>query len=317
LQPRDGGLYVDGTCGAGGYARAVLEAADCAVVAIDRDPRALAEAAPLQAAFGPRMTLVEGCFGDMAAHVHASGHRQVDGIMLDLGVSSMQLDEAARGFSFMQDGPLDMRMSSDGLSAEQLLNDADPNLLANIIAVYGEERRARAIARAIEKRRGQARLTRTGELVDVVCGVLGGPRPRQSHPATRTFQALRIYLNDELGELMQGLSAAEALLAPGGRLVVVTFHSLEDRMVKRFIAARSGRVGRPSRHMPELAGPRPSFSEPIRKPVVAGADELAVNPRARSAKLRVAVRTDAPVIDGLDDVLPARAPRLTAQEAQR
>ncbi len=313
LSPRDGGVYVDATFGAGGYSRAVLEAADCAVIAIDCDPQAQAHAASLCSEFGDRVQLRDGRFGDMDAYIREAGYESVDGIMLDLGVSSMQLDEAVRGFSFMQDGPLDMRMSGSGQSAEDLLNESGADLLANIIAVYGEERRAKAIARAIEKRRAEMRLTRTGELVEIICAVLGQPRIGRKHPATRTFQALRIYLNDELGELMDGLLAAEQLLGANGRLVVVTFHSLEDRMVKRFMAARTGRAGRPSRHRPEVVEQAPAFTAPMRKPMVAGEAELDANPRARSAKLRVVERTQARPLDGGDNLLPARAPRLERQ----
>ncbi len=303
----DGAVYVDGTFGAGGYSRALLEAADCAVIALDRDPSAH-HAADILATQNPnRFQFIEGCFGDMLTHAQAAGYKAVNGVILDLGVSSMQLDEAARGFSFRQDGPLDMRMSQSGQSAEDLLNEASPDLLANIIAVYGEEHRAKAIARAIEKRRKQSRLTRTSQLVDIICKVLGAPRPKKNHPATRTFQALRIYLNDELGELMRGLEAAEQLLAPEGRLLVVTFHSLEDRMVKRFIAHRTGRAGRTSRHLPETEQAAPSFSCSLRKPLIAGAAELSANPRARSAKLRIAERTHATPMIG-DNFLPPRAP---------
>ena len=293
LSPKIGGRYVDGTFGGGGYSRAILQAADCAVIALDRDPNAHPAAAMLAAAEPDRFQFIEGCFGDMCAHLPAADDDAINGVILDLGVSSMQIDEAARGFSFRHDGPLDMRMSQSGESAEDLLNDASTDLLADIIAVYGEEHRAKAIARAIEKRRKQNRLTRTSELADIICTVLGAPRPKQNHPATRTFQALRIYLNDELGELMRGLLAAEKLLAPGGRLVVISFHSLEDRMVKHFIATRSGRAARPSRHLPETEQAAPSFTNPLRKPLMASAGELAANPRTRSAKLRLAERTHA------------------------
>jgi 16S rRNA (cytosine1402-N4)-methyltransferase len=229
--------------------------------------------------------------------------------MLDLGVSSMQLDQAERGFSFMRDGPLDMRMGATGTSAEDVVNEADPALLVSILSVYGEERRARAIVRALVARREAARITRTGELAEVVCSVLGQPRGKGAHPATQTFQALRIYLNDELGELLRGLHAAERLLRPGGRLVVVTFHSLEDRMVKKFLANRSGRAGRPSRHLPEQAGPASSFEELPKRTQKAGADELARNSRARSARLRGAVRTGAPAFPEDESLLPAGAPQ--------
>ena len=307
LAPQAGEVMVDGTFGAGGYSRALLEAADCAVIAIDRDPDTKAHADDLAAAFGERFSYRPGRFGDMQDLLAAP----VDGVTLDLGVSSMQLDEAARGFSFMRDGPLDMRMSQDGLSAADLLNQAAPELLSDIIAVYGEERRARAIAKAIIARRAAKPMTRTGDLVDVVCSVLGAPRFGKAHPATRTFQALRIYLNDELGELMRGLQAAEQVLKPGGRLAVVTFHSLEDRMVKQFLAPRTGRAGRPSRHLPDVEMAAPSFADAAKRNVKAAASEIDANPRARSARLRVAHRTDAPAFAADADLLPKRAPRQT------
>lgn len=308
LAPQSGEVHVDGTFGAGGYSRALLEAADCAVLAIDRDPDTRRHADALAADFGDRLTYLSGCFGDMDALGREAGFDGVDGVTLDLGVSSMQLDEAERGFSFMRDGPLDMRMSRDGDSAADLLNAAEPDLLGDIIAVYGEEKRARAIAKAIVARRQDAPFARTTDLVDVVCSVLGGPRFGKTHPATRTFQALRIYLNDELGELLRGLQAAEKMLKPGGRLAIVTFHSLEDRMVKQFLAPRTGRAGRPSRHQPDIQMPAPSFTEPPMRSVKARAEEIDANPRARSARLRVAIRTEAPVFAADTDLMPKRAP---------
>ena len=305
LAPQVGEVMVDGTFGAGGYSRALLEAADCAVIAIDRDPDTKTHADGLSAEYGSRFSYLSGCFGDMQDLLAAP----VDGVTLDLGVSSMQLDEAARGFSFMRDGPLDMRMSQVGLSAADLLNEAAPELLSDIIAVYGEERRARAIAKAIIARRESKPMARTGDLVDAVCSVLGAPRFGKAHPATRTFQALRIYLNDELGELMRGLQAAEQVLKPGGRLAVVTFHSLEDRMVKQFLAPRTGRSGRPSRHLPDVDMARPSFADVAKRNLKAGAAEIDANPRARSARLRVALRTDAPAFAANADLLPKRAPQ--------
>ena len=308
LAPQAGEVHVDGTFGAGGYSRAILEAADCAVVAIDRDPDTKKHADALVAEYGERLHYLPGCFGDMDTGLPQAGFDGVDGITLDLGVSSMQLDEAARGFSFMRDGPLDMRMSQAGDSAANVLNHAEADLLSDIIAVYGEEKRARAIAKAIIAKRETAPLARTSDLVDVVCSVLGGPRFGKAHPATRTFQALRIYLNDELGELLRGLQAAEKMLKPGGRLAIVTFHSLEDRMVKKFLAPRTGRAGRPSRHQPDIAMPEPSFTEPPMRSLKARADEVEANPRARSARLRVAIRTDALAFAPSADLMPKRAP---------
>lgn len=314
LEPRDGGVYIDGTFGGGGYTRALLDMADTIVVAIDRDPDAVAEGQDLAAQYGARLHLVRGRFADMAALAEAAGYDRIDGIVLDLGVSSMQFDRAGRGFAFSQDGPLDMRMGQEGVSADTLLNRADPDLLARIIAVYGEEKRARAIARAIVAHRHGGELTRTGQLADVVCGVVRRAADGV-HPATRTFQALRIYLNDELGELLRALQAAEKLLRPEGRLAVVTFHSLEDRMVKRFFARRTGRAGRVSRHIPPRATLPPSFAElpattlPRRGRTPDDA-EIAANPRARSARLRAAARTHAAPIDDIDGLMPRRAPHL-------
>ena len=310
MAPHDGGVYVDGTFGAGGYTQAVLQAATCTVLAIDRDPTAFEHAASLQAQYGDRLVCLEGCFGDMATLAAQAGYPAVDGVMLDLGVSSMQLDQAERGFSFMRDGPLDMRMSRDGLSAEALLQTADEALLADILFVYGEERRARAIARAIVEKRDDQDMSRTSHLAELVCGVLGQPRMKQAHPATRTFQALRIYLNDELGELLRGMQAAERLLKPEGRLGVVTFHSLEDRMVKQFFAPRTGRAGRPSRHQPDQATPDASFAELDKRSVKPRAEEVAANPRARSARLRAAARTAAAPYPLAADLMPAGAPQI-------
>jgi len=297
LQPRNGGLYVDGTFGAGGYTRAILEAADCAVLAIDRDPNAVLRGRALETKFAGRLTLIEGCFGDMQRLVTELGHEKVDGVALDVGVSSMQLDEAARGFSFMKDGPLDMRMSGQGVSAADVVNTFEESEIARIIAVYGEEKRARAVAKAIVKARDEAELHRTLELANLVERVLGrNPARDKIHPATRTFQALRIFVNDELGELARGLSGAEELLAEGGRLACVAFHSLEDRIVKRFLTTRMGREARPNRFMPDTETIAPSFLEVSFKPRKASYAEIDVNPRSRSAKLRAGERTSAPAI---------------------
>lgn len=300
LAPRDGGIYVDGTFGAGGYSRAILGAADTGVIAIDRDPSAVAAGTHLAESAPGRVTIVEGRFGDMAALVPpaAAGWQRtdVDGVTLDLGVSSMQLDEAARGFSFRSDGPLDMRMDAGAAgtpSAADVVNGYAEGDLARIFRVLGEERHAGRVAKAIVRRRTEAAFERTADLAEVVARAVGG-KPQRIHPATRVFQALRIHVNDELGELARGLAAAETLLAAGGRLAVVSFHSLEDRIVKKFLAARSGAGPRPSRHLPEAeAGPEPSFRLLGRKPVEPGADEIGRNPRARSARLRAAERTAA------------------------
>ena len=294
LAPRDGGFYVDATFGAGGYTMAVLAAADCKVAGIDRDPGAVARGRGLEAAEGGRFIMIEGRFGDMDAALSAHGVNQVDGIALDIGVSSMQIDEAERGFSFAKDGPLDMRMEQAGPSAADMVNGTEEAALADIIYRYGEERLSRRIAMAIVMARKDKPFERTSELAALVRRVV----PKHADgidPATRTFQALRIAVNDELGELERGLVAAERLLAPGGRLAVVTFHSLEDRVVKTFLKSRAGEAAQPSRHLPAAhQGPAPSFTLLHRRAVKAGADETRRNPRSRSAKLRAASRTEAP-----------------------
>ncbi len=297
LSPRDGGIYVDGTFGGGGYSEALLNEADLRVYAIDRDPDAIAGGSGLAAAFPGRLTLIEGRFSDMIALLSRHGVASVDGIVLDVGVSSMQIGDPARGFSFQSDGPLDMRMGKSGPTAADAVNSLDEAELRQIISQFGEERRAAAIARAIVRRRSDKPVLRTSELARLVESVLGR-RPHDSiHPATRTFQALRIHVNRELEELLEALEAAEELLKPGGRLAVVTFHSLEDRIVKRFLALRSGRTAKPSRHQPATAAPREAtFRLLTRGPVAAGEGEIADNPRARSAKLRAAERTTAPAL---------------------
>ena len=300
IAPRDGAIYVDGTFGAGGYSRALLESARCTVCGIDRDPAAAAAAAGLRAAYGDRFTLIEGCFGHMGALLAERGIAAVDGVALDVGVSSMQIDRPERGFSFRGDGPLDMRMSGVGRTAAELVNDAPEAALADIIGGLGEERRARRIARAIVRARGRAPITRTGELAAIVRQAAGpdrGSRRDAIDPATRTFQAIRIHVNDEIGELGRGLAAAESLLRPGGRLAVVTFHSLEDRTVKRFLRDRSSGRARPWRHRPEPAETRRGetfrlLHRRVRRPSAA---ETEANPRARSAKLRAAERTGVPL----------------------
>ncbi|MBI3452691.1 MAG: 16S rRNA (cytosine(1402)-N(4))-methyltransferase RsmH [Rhodospirillales bacterium] len=293
LAPRDGAIYLDGTFGAGGYARGLLDAADCRVWGIDRDPAAVARGRELGARYPGRLDIIEGRFGDMDALLAARGVARVDGVALDLGVSSPQIDEPARGFSFRADGPLDMRMGADGPTAADLVNTLDERELAEIIARYGEERHARRIARTIVAARP---IGRTGELADIVRRAVRRAADGID-PATRTFQALRIAVNDELGELSRGLAAAERLLAPGGRLAVVSFHSLEDRAVKSFLKARGGEGERGSRHMPAAPGAdrAPSFRLLSRRPIRPGDEETARNPRARSARLRAAERTAAPV----------------------
>lgn len=293
LAPRDGGTYVDGTFGAGGYSLAILGAAGCRLFAIDRDPGAVARGRAFETTHADRFTMVEGRFGDMDDLLRDHGIDGVDGIALDIGVSSMQIDQAERGFSFAKDGPLDMRMEQAGPSAADMVNETPESELADIIYRYGEERLSRRVAKAIVAARKDKRFERTGELAEVIRKVV--PRhPDGIDPATRTFQALRIAVNDELGELERGLVAAERLLLPGGVLAVVTFHSLEDRVVKGFLRSRSGEAARPSRHLPHGGtGPAPSFSLLSRRAVAPGDEEVRRNPRARSAKLRSARRTDA------------------------
>jgi 16S rRNA (cytosine1402-N4)-methyltransferase len=292
LAPSEGGIFIDGTFGAGGYTRAIL-ATGASVIAIDRDPSAIAAGAALVAESGGRLTLVEGRFSDLDAIAAAHGRERVDGVVLDVGVSSMQLDDAARGFSFRFDGPLDMRMGGDGPSAADVVNRAEPRDLARVIAVLGEEKRARAVAAAIARARAQKELTGTAELAEIVARAVGHRATDKIHPATRTFQALRIFVNRELDELADALAASERVLAEGGRLVVVAFHSLEDRIVKRFLAERSEVRPRGSRHRPEEAIPDPSFALLTRGALVSGEDETMRNPRARSARLRAARRTAA------------------------
>jgi len=300
LAPRDGGIYVDGTFGGGGYARAVLEAADCSVWGIDRDPDAVARGAELARRFPGRLAVIGGRYGDMARILAEAGLGPVDGVALDLGVSSQQIDDAERGFSFREDGPLDMRMEKEGPSAADAVNSLPEKALADIIHEYGEERAARRVARAIVEARRHAPITRTGQLAAIVRRVV--PKSRDGiDPATRTFQALRIHVNQEMAELDRGLAAAEAVLKVGGRLAVVSFHSLEDRRVKTFLRSRGEPRPRASRHLPDVAGeaaPDPTFRLLGRRPQVPGEAETAANPRARSARLRGAERTAAPVPGG-------------------
>ncbi|MFK4509686.1 16S rRNA (cytosine(1402)-N(4))-methyltransferase RsmH [Bradyrhizobium daqingense] len=292
LAPRAGGIYVDATFGAGGYSRAILEVPGTRIIAIDRDRTAITGGAELVERSDGRLTLVEDCFSNLADICAAQGVDGVDGVVMDVGVSSMQLDQAGRGFSFRLDGPLDMRMGQTGPTAADVVARASEGDLADIIYLLGEERHSRRIARAIVADRQETPFTTTRALADLVGRVVRS-KPGDIHPATRTFQALRIFVNEELEELQTALAAAERVLRPGGRLVVVSFHSLEDRIVKNFLGARS-RTGGGSRHLPEVAQIAPSFQLLTRRPVVAGEDEVAHNPRARSAKLRAAERTTAP-----------------------
>jgi 16S rRNA (cytosine1402-N4)-methyltransferase len=292
LKPKDGGKYIDATFGAGGHTRALLEAANCKVLGFDRDPRTAAEAVGVVSDFGGRLTVVEAPFSEMLEIAPRHGFEQVDGILFDFGVSSMQLDEAERGFSFRFDGPLDMRMSASGVSAADVVNKYQERDLLRIISVLGEEKKAKFAARAIADARKEKVITTTGELAKILREAIH-TKPGDIDAATRTFQALRIYVNDELGEIAKGLLAAEQLLKSGGVLSAISFHSLEDRLVKTFIASRS-RVPATSRHAPEAKAAVMSFKAVQRKALVAGDGELKANPRSRSAKLRVAERTDAP-----------------------
>ena len=292
LEPRDGGIYVDATFGAGGYSRAILGTPGTRVIGIDRDRSAVAAGFDLVDRSDGRLTLVEDRFSNLAAVCAAQGSETVDGVVMDVGVSSMQLDEADRGFSFRLGGPLDMRMGHDGPTAADVIARASEADLANIIYIFGEERHSRAVARAIVAARNEAPIVSTRALADIVAKVVWS-KPGEIHPATRTFQALRIFVNEELDELHLALSAAERVLKPGGRLVVVSFHSLEDRIVKNFLTER-GKPGGGSRHLPEVAQAAPSFSILTKRPLTPGDAETSANPRARSAKLRAAERTGAP-----------------------
>ncbi len=315
LDPHDGDLIIDGTFGAGGYTRAILNSANCRVLAFDRDITAVRAAAAMCSEYSGRLKIINKPFGNLDewARIEETPDGAppiegpfVDAVVLDIGVSSMQLDQAERGFSFMHDGPLDMRMSAaiDPLtgqpaetvtSAAEFLNTAEEEAIANVIYTYGEEHKSRQIARAIVKARSEKPLARTLELADVVSRVFHGRKVDGRHPATRTFQALRIFINDELGELVRGLAAAERILKPGGRLAVVTFHSLEDRIVKRFFSIRSGKEPGISRFLPvqSIKSEEPSFRIVNSRPLTPSKGELDLNPRSRSARLRSAIRTDA------------------------
>lgn len=294
LDAKSGDVIIDATFGAGGYTRAIL-ATGAEVIGLDRDPTVQVHADAVKAEFGDRFQLVRTPFGDLDDAFAESGKAKLDGAVFDIGVSSMQLDQAERGFSFMRDGPLDMRMADTGETAADIVNTWEHGPLAHIIKLYGEERQAGRVATAILRRRAEQPFSRTLDLAEVIEKALGGRRGAAIHPATRTFQALRIAVNDELGELERGLEAAEQTLTEGGRLVVVTFHSLEDRIVKNFLQERSGNTPAGSRHAPVAVDPRqPTFALQFKGAQAATAEESAVNPRARSAKLRAAIRTSAP-----------------------
>ena len=293
LQPQGGGRFLDATFGAGGYTRALLDHPETRVLALDRDPTAVRAGASLVHSAGGRLTLVEARFSQLERIAESGGFLPLDGVVFDIGVSSMQIDDAARGFSFRGDGPLDMRMEGRGQSAADIVNAADEETLADILYFYGEERAARRIARAIVHDRVAQPFTTTKALAGLIERVAPS-RPTDIHPATKSFQALRIAVNDELGELLAGLVGAERALRPGGRLAVVTFHSLEDRIVKQFLAERAGRGETGSRRLPgEPAPAEPTFICAGHQPVTPSRAEIDANPRARSAKLRFATRTAA------------------------
>jgi 16S rRNA (cytosine1402-N4)-methyltransferase len=312
---RADGVYLDGTFGAGGYSSALVERG-ARVIAVDRDPAAIAAGQELVAASNGRLTLVEGRFGDLDAIAQSLAAAPLDGVVLDVGVSSMQFDEASRGFSLRQDAPLDMRMEGAGRSAADILREDDERTIADILFHFGEERAARRIARAIVADRKTSPYVSTLQLAEMIARVAPARPGETTHPATRAFQALRIAVNDELGQLLRALEAAERALGPGGRLVAVTFHSLEDRIVKQFLARRSGRGEAASRRLPgEPAPALPTFLAPVGQPILPDSAELAANPRARSAKLRFGERTAAPAlardaeIDALTRLPPARPGR--------
>lgn len=316
LAPNDGDIIIDGTFGGGGYSRAILKAARCSVIGVDRDLDAILRAEKMAQEF-PRLLPLLGRFGELDELAGQAGFPKVDGVVLDIGVSSFQIDQAGRGFSFQKDGPLDMRMGAAGASAADVVNGLSERDLADVIFRLGEERNSRRIARAIVERRVAAPLRTTADLAAVVEEAVGGRKGGRVHPATQTFQAIRMYVNDELGELARGLNAAERVLRPGGRLVVVTFHSLEDRLVKTWIRERTGGVPARSRHVPLLAKPKPpSFAQITNKALQPSEKEVETNPRARSARLRAVVRTDAPAQGGpADDGMDL--PPITELEATR
>lgn len=296
LKPAAGEVYADGTFGAGGYSRAILDTANCQVIGIDRDKSALWMGEDLKKIYGSRLHLQHGCFSDVQNLAQSAGFEKIDGFVLDLGVSSMQIDQAERGFSFRFDGPLDMRMNQDGgeISAADIVNQWEEKDIADIIWRYGEERHSRRVARLIVEARKENPITRTGALADIVRAAIPRTHGDKIDPATRTFQALRIVVNREMEELEEALQASLSVLKPGGRLVVVTFHSLEDRIVKNFMQEHAGYAARSSRHMPDVSlqnSPAIAFTLPSRKAIHPTNHEMDINPRARSAKLRLAIRT--------------------------
>ncbi len=308
LSPKDGEIYVDGTFGGGGYTKAILEAADCKVYAIDRDPEAIRCGRDLEKEFAGRLKLLPGCFSEMNVLLEDQGEDKVDGIALDIGVSSHQLENPERGFSFLREGPLDMRMSSKGMSAADVVNTYEEKALADIFYHYGEEHASRRIARAITRARAEKPIETTTELAKIIVDAVGAKKTRGAsriHPATKVFQALRIFVNQELEELLAGLQAAVSLLREGGRLCVVSFHSLEDRLVKQFFNENSGNIPQGSRHSPPDATPGkwrgPTLILKRRKALKPGKEEIAQNPRARSARMRTAIRT-------AEKSVPATAP---------
>ena len=304
LSPRDDGVYVDATFGGGGYARAILDAAKCSVYGFDRDLTAIARAADWAEGYSSRLTLINRPFAEMEEGLAAFGVAEIDGVVFDLGVSSMQLDEAERGFSFRHDGPLSMRMDAGKPDAGDVVNKGEAGDLAAIFRAYGEERHAGRIARAIVAERVEAPIETTKRLADIISNAAPSRPQDKIHPATRVFQALRIFVNDELGQLVRALLAAEKLLRPTGRLVVVTFHSLEDRIVKRFFANRAGLEASPSRHAPAASREEPTFRLVYSKALIPGDEEIAENPRARSAKLRAGERLSAPARAGAASFAP-------------
>ena len=320
LGPTPFGCYLDATFGNGGYSRAILDKANCTLLAIDRDPDAIKRGATMKAEYAGRFHLAEGCFSNMIGLVnsHLPEFDGLHGAAFDLGVCSTQLDQPERGFSFRADGPLDMRMSKSGQSAAEIVMHSDEADLARIFWEYGEEKASRRIAKAICRKRAEASITTTSQLAAIIHSVMPAKRPGQIDPATRSFQALRIFVNRELDELKAGLEAVERLLRPGGILAVVSFHSLEDRIVKRFLKTRSQYAARPSRHWPVVEVPAPTFELLSRKAILPVEEERVRNTRARSAKLRIARRTNAPNLTAshgpeVDQILPGRP--LFAQES--